>query len=499
MGNAYDSEISIIEASHDELAVLVRELLRRQSNSESLVGHLQAENASLRAENTALNSRIKELEDRLRKDSHNSSKPPSSDGLAKKPSPKSLRQAGSKPSGGQLGHPGSTLRMSETPDCVIVHSPVRCINCGADLKEAPHVGDERRQVFEMPEPKLDVTEHRVGHIVCANCGAESAGEFPESVTQPVQYGERIKAAACYLNNWQLLPWERSTELLGDLFGCSISEGVMQSAMRQCEQALTPVTEQIKEALKGEDIAHFDETGQRIAGKLHWLHVAATDRLTYYATHAKRGREATDEIGILPVFSGRAIHDALSSYQGYDCLHGLCNAHHLRELTFLAEEEGQIWAYGMKTLLVEIKEQVDHAKEQDLAALPVPAVRDFEERYGRLIENGYITNPEASPSRKRGRTRQSKGRNLVARLHEKRSQTLAFMYDFSVPFDNNLAERDIRMMKVRQKVSGCFRTIEGARTFGVIRGYLSTMRKQGHNPLPILESVFRQRALAPGFT
>ena len=491
MGTVYDSEILISEASRDELVVLVRELLQGQSSLENLVGQLQAEN-------TALRTRVKELEDQINKDSHNSSKPPSSDGLAKKPSPKSLREAGSKASGGQPGHPGSTLSLSETPDHVIVHNPVLCRNCGADLKGAVCIGDERRQVFDLPELKLDVTEHRAGHIVCANCGTESAGDFPGSVTGPVQYGERIKAAVVYLNNWQLLPWERSSKLLGDFFGCSISEAVMQSALQQCEQALTPVTEQIKETLKGEDVAHFDETGQRVAGKLHWLHVAATDKLTYYATHAKRGREATDEIGILPVFGGRAIHDGLKSYLDYECHHGLCNAHHLRELTFLAEEEGQIWAYNMKTLLVEIKDRVELASNQGLGALDTSTLHAFEDRYNTQIKAGCIANPEALRCNRRGRVKQSKGRNLVARLRDRRAETLAFMYDFRVPFDNNLAERDIRMMKVHQKVSGCFRTIEGARMFGCIRGYLSTMKKQGHNALAVLQTVFQGQPRSPDF-
>lgn len=484
-------DISIPEASRDELVGLIGHLLERQSDLENLV-------QQLRAENTALKDRVRELQGQLNKDSHNSSKPPSSDGLAKKPSPKSLRLPGSKPSGGQPGHPGSTLTMSETPDYVIVHAPALCTGCGASLEEATSIGYKRRQVFDLPPLSLQVMEHRAQRRVCARCGMVHQGDFPASVNEPVQYGERIKAVTVYLSNWQLLPWDRTTQLLTDLFGCSLGEGVLQSAQQRCEQVLAPITEQIKEALERASLAHFDETGQRIAGKLHWLHVAATDTLTYYATHAKRGHIATDEIGILPVFGGRAIHDAYSSYLYYSCKHGLCNAHHLRELTFLAEEHGQIWAQEMKTLLVEIKNQVDHAKEQGLSALPAPTIHAFEERYDRLIENGYSANPEATRSSKPGRIQQSKGRNLVARLRDWRAETLAFMHDFSVPFDNNLAERDIRMMKVRQKVSGCFRTIQGAKTFGCIRGYLSTMQKQGHNALAILEILFQGQPRAPSF-
>lgn len=509
-------ETPITEASHQELVTLVLRLLERQSVLEEQVlqqraesrqryaenrqmrvdnEQLRAENLQLHADNTMLRAQVKELTDRLNKDSHNSSKPPSSDGLAKKPSPRSLRQSGGKPSGGQPGHPGSTLCMSSAPDQVVVHAPVTCSGCGASLEEVPAGDCEKRQVFDLPPLKLQVTEHQSQRKVCPRCGVIHKGDFPASVNEPVQYGERIKAVAVYLANWQLLPWERSTQLLQDLFGCSFSEGVLQSAQQQCVQRLAPVMGQVKEALKQAAIVHFDETGQRIAGKLHWLHVAATDKLTYYATHAKRGRQACDEIGILPFFKGRAIHDGYSSYRQYDCLHGLCNGHHLRELTFLAEEYGQVWAQRMKTLLLEIKGQVDCAKEQGLSALDSATITTFEDRYDRLVEDGYDTNPLAAPVRKRGRTRQSPGRNMALRLHE-RSQTLAFMYDFSCPFDNNQAERDIRMMKIRQKVSGCFRTLQGAQTFGCIRGYLSTMRKQGHNALEVLETVFQGQPRSP---
>ncbi|MDD3927400.1 MAG: IS66 family transposase [bacterium] len=300
-------EAPITEASHQELVALVLRLLERQSVLEEQVLHLRAENTMLRAQ-------VKELTDRLNKDSHNSSKPPSSDGLAKKPSPKSLRQSGVKASGGQPGHPGKTLCMSQTPDTVIVHAPVTCSGCGASLEEVP-VGDcEKRQVFDLPPLKLQVTEHQSQRKVCPCCGMLHKGDFPASVKESVQYGARIKAAAVYLTNRQLLPWERTTQLLKDLFNCSLSEGVIQSAQEQCAQLLSPVMEQVKTALQQADIVHFDETGLRVAGKLHWLHVAATDELTYYATHTKRGRQACDEIGILPVFKGRAIHDGYSSYQ-----------------------------------------------------------------------------------------------------------------------------------------------------------------------------------------
>jgi transposase len=449
-----------------------------------------------------LTARVLDLEARLHKDSHNSGKPPSSDGLRKKPVPKSQRPKGNKPSGGQPGHPGSTLRMSKDPDHVIHHLPVACAGCGAcfdnaSLDEASLCDYEARQVFDLPPLSIETTEHRCVRLTCS-CGLVNHGTFPDSVTQPVQYGERIKALSVYLTNYQLLPWDRTTQMLRDLFGCTLSEGILQSAHQRCAQVLTPVNEGIKQALQQKDQVHFDETGQRIDGKLYWLHVACTDQLTYYATHAKRGHVAMDAIGILPVFRGRAIHDAWSGYFKYfNCKHSPCNVHHVRELTFLAEEQGQIWAQRLKTLLLDIKGRVDDAKVRGLSALATDEIADFEKRYDLLIQDGLHTNPEATRSRKRGKTGQAKGRNLAKRL-QKRDEVLAFLHDFSVPFDNNLAERDIRMMKVRQKVSGCFRTNEGAVIFGQIRGYLSTMRKQGHNMLEVLTTVIQGKPRAPAF-
>ena len=483
-------------------AILSREEIRAiyDQGPEAIIGFVEKLLAIIPEQSKQielLTARVQELEARLRKDSHNSGKPPSSDGLRKKPAPKSQRPKGNKPSGGQPGHPGSTLRMSDKPDHEVNHSALICSGCGANLDNVPSTVCEARQVFDLPEKiHLEVTEHRCLSQTCT-CGQVNYGTFPAGIAQSVQYGERIKALGVYLTTYQLIPWERATQMLSDLFGCTLSEGVLQSAQQKCAEVLKPTTAAIKQAVEQAPLAHFDETGQRIDGKLNWLHVASTEMLTFYATHAKRGRIAMDEIGILPAFTGRAIHDGLSSYQHYNCKHGACNAHHVRELTYLCEEEGQIWAYQFKTLLLDIKARVDDAKERGLTELATDAVADFEKRYNALIQTGLDTNPEATRSGKRGKTAQAKGRNLVKRL-ERREEVLAFLYDFTVPYDNNLAERDIRMMKVRQKVSGCFRTNEGAVIFGQIRGYLSTMRKQGHNMLDVLTTVVQGQPRAPVF-
>lgn len=478
---------------------LVTKLFDRLSVLEGLVLQLQSENAALREQNALLTERVKDLEARLAKNSNNSSKPPSSDGPAKKPSPKSQRKKGQKSSGGQPGHPGTTLRMVSDPKHSVEHAPAICTDCGLSLVNEPPLLDyDRRQVVDLPPMVMEVTEHRRLRKVCPHCGRVHQGEFPANVAHPVQYGERIKAVSVYLTNYQLLPWERTTAMLKDLFDCSLSEGVLQSALQYSAQVLEATMERVKEAIQNADVAHFDETGQRIGGALNWLHVASTGKLTFYATHPKRGREATDEIGILPAFKGHAMHDAWSAYaRYYDCKHLLCNAHHLRELTFLAEELGQIWAQRMIELLQETYAAVQDAKRQGRDHLDPVARCAFEQRYDELIHLGYNTNPKARRQNKRGRAKQPKGRNLVDRLQNK-AQVLGFMYDFTLPFDNNRAETDIRMMKVKQKVSGCFRTTEGANIFGIIRGYISTMRKQGHNMLDVLQTVIQGQPREPTY-
>ena len=449
----------------------------------------------LRAQNQVLFERVKELEARLNKDSHNSSKPPSSDGLAKKPAPKSLREQGVRPSGGQIGHLGHTLRMSAAPTRRIVLDLSACSNCGADLRDVPVRGHEDRQVFDLPMIALEVTQYSAERKRCPRCGLKQRAGFDAEVTQPAQYGSRIKGLALYLSAQQLLPWERIKQMLGDLFGCSLSEGTLQSALQQAGQTLDAVTNLIKNGVKQSEVVNFDESGVRIDGKLNWLHVACTESLTYYETHVKRGPAAFDAIGILRGFSGKAVHDGYPPYWSYCEAHTLCNAHHLRELTFVDEQYKQKWAADMKALLLKIKQAVDEAKAKQAPALPLLRRYLFELDYDELIDQGYLANPEAL---KCGRTgiKQSKGFNLVSRLNRYKRETLAFMNDFSVPFDNNQAERDIRMIKIRQKISGCFRTREGSDIFNRIRGYVSTMRKQGHNALAVLESVARGAPTMP---
>jgi transposase len=449
-----------------------------------------------------LAARVEELERQRSTDSHNSSKPPSSDSPGSHPSPrtKSLRQPSGKKSGGQRGHPGSTLKMVAHPDRVEVHSPEACAGCGQSLDTAPVVALERRQVIDLPKVRFEVTEHQVERRLCT-CGEVSSGSFPKEAAAPVQYGPRLVSMAVYLSQYQLVPMERVSEALADVFGCeSFSEGTLDSALDECALELSAVEETIKEGLRQAAVVHFDETGLEVKGKLNWLHVSCTSLLTHYGWAAKRGPAGADTHGILPRFKGVGLHDGLETYWSYLWEHGLCNIHHLRELVEVEEHDKQPWATKMQALLREMKESVDAAKARGEPKLAVEIVQAFETRYTALLAEGFALNPPPERSPKtRGRPKRGRVLALLDRLSNHREAALRFLHDFKVPFDNNQAERDIRMVKVKQKVSGCFRSDNGASRFCRIRGYISTMRKQHQSILACLESVFLGNPIMPATT
>lgn len=434
-----------------------------------------------------LETRIKKLEDQLSKNSNNSSKPPSSDGF-NKPNPKSLRPTGQRKTGGQPGHKGSQLEKHPSPDTVVLHTLNQCSKCGHFLFNVIPCDYEKRQVFDIPPLKLEITEHCAEVKQCTKCQHKTTANFPDGVTQATQYGERIKSLMIYLNHYQLLPYGRIREFIRDIFSHKISEGTVFNQTVECFERLEMTEVKIKELLSQASNLHCDESGIRAMGKLHWCHVASTDRLTAFTLHAKRGLEAIEQMGILKRYGGTLIHDHFKPYWNYEFPHALCNAHHLRELTFIYEQHKQTWAKHMIDLLLAIKKQIAWHKEKGLSFIP-SRIAAYERCYFEIIHQG-LWHPDNITIPKKRFKKQSKAKNLLDRLRHYHKSVLAFMYDFSIPFDNNQAERDIRMLKVKQKISGCFRSFANGQRFCRIRSYLSTARKNGKQILEAIEDVFR---------
>lgn len=376
----------------------------------------------------------------------------------------------------------------------------QCQHCGASLPGRAE-SFKRRQVVDTPPLKLEVTEHQAEQKTCHICGTCNKASFPEGVNRPVQYGPMIKALAVYMNQYQLIPYDRVEELFKDLFGQPFSEGSLFTANEICYVALESAEQEIKRQILNAPVINCDETGARVEGKTHWLHVAGTPKLTCYNIHQKRGSGGMDDMGILPFYTGTCKHDGLSAYFKY-CCYSLCNDHHLRELKWVIENEQQSWAQQMYNLLLDAKAAVDEAKENSRPCLEQDQLINFERRYSSIITLGYHENPFFEvwprPKGQRGRLKKTKVRNLLERLDKYRTETLNFMFDFRIPFGNNQAERDILMTKVQQKISGGFRSLQGAKIFCRIRGYISTVKKNSVPVLGAIRDAFLGNSFVPSF-
>jgi transposase len=406
-----------------------------------------------------LQARVAELERRLGRDSSNSSMPPSSDGL-RKPVRVERRAAGraeGRRPGKQPGAPGAHLAQVAEPDEVCLHAPGRCGGCGADLADAPVVGVEARQVFDLPPLRLLVSEHRAERRRCG-CGTTTAAAFPDQARAAACYGPGVRALVCYLCVHQHLPVDRAAQLLGDVLGAPLATGTLAAVVAEGARGLDGFVAVVREGLAAAPVAHFDETGARVAGRLHWVHSASTGLLTLLSVHAKRGKVAMDAAGVLPRFAGVAVHHGWAPSWRYDITHALCGAHLLRELEAITEEPGQGWAAGMAELLVDVKLACDRARAAGFQRVDDQARARLHTRYARLLADGQAANPPPPASGRRpGRPRRSPAAGLLARLDTHRDEVLRSLDDTRVPFDNNQAERDLRMVKLQQKISGCWRT------------------------------------------
>lgn len=470
--------------------------------AEERIRQLEAENTALREQlaealeqlGQAL-GRIHELEGQVAKDSHNSSKPPSSDGPRRKR--RSQRHKSEKQTGGQPGHAGRSLMQVASPDEVVRHRPLVCGHCQQPLEGiAGHI-KERRQIHDLPEVQLVVREHQVEELCCPACQHSSVGSFPAGVEAPVQYGPNLRALGVYLHEYQLVPLGRVSELLCDLYACSVSEGTLVAWVELAAERLAPTVAQIADWLSVGPLQHADETGVRIAGKRRWLHVNSTRFLTHLAWHAKRGRQALEDIGIWPRFKGRAMRDRLSSYDHYTCAHSICGAHLVRDCVYVYEQEQQPWAEEMADLLLSMAGAAQEWRQRGAPAVPADERDAWVAQYFDLLASGFAAQPLPSAEdvpKRGGRRKQSAAKNLLDDLLRRAEQVLAFLDDLSLPFTNNQAERDLRMVKVQQKIAGTFRSEEGATAFCRIRSYLGTMRKQGHAMLAALAAVFAGQPL-----
>tara|TARA_B100001964_G_C14203086_1_gene586799 strand:- start:184 stop:1668 length:1485 start_codon:yes stop_codon:yes gene_type:complete len=474
--------------SHPEkMADLILDLMDKVERLSSQNEKLAAQNEQLMARTEQLASRVEQLEDQLKKNSGNSSKPPSTDkSFGVKPKNRSLRQKSGKKSGGQKGRKGHTLKRVDNPDETLSHRLKRCPQTGRRLTDADIVGEIRRQVFDIPEPKLKVTEHIYFLYSIPGSSQTVHHPFHDGVSAPVQYGPRLGALLVYLSDYQLIPLARLSQLCSDLYGRCISADTINRFRGPCFEHLEAFEEQLKKDLAESPVLHADETGIRICGKTEWLHVLSTEESTYLWASDHRGGKAIEEMQVLGRYTGTLIHDCFGSYFSLDCEHGLCNAHLLRELNFFSEDKGHRWAARMQTLLL-----------QALKDPQAKSARGWKQNYTRILNEAKFEHPYTPAKRRkkqRGRTAKPAVNNLIERFEKHKDSILRFIFEQLVPFTNNQAERDLRMAKVQQKISGTFRTWAGAKRFARIRSYISTAQKRGHSVYQALHQAIQHRPI-----
>jgi transposase len=503
-----DAEARLPQARQARVEHLAKELTRAQATlarkSQQLITQRQL--------NHQLQRRIRELEREIEhgttapveRDSHNSSLPPSLDlPWNKSKRTTSLRKKSGLKVGGQPGHTGITLRQVAQPDQIIIHTTEGCAGCGAPLLHFTPTASLRRQVFDISAGRMQVTEHLAETRRCPACGTTTKAQFPAHVRAPVQYGRGVLSRTVYLHLYQLLPVARTAETMRDLFICHVSAATIQRAAQVSSGKLVKTEQRIKAGIRGSSVIGVDETGLRVAGSGGYVHVARTEQSTHYAYDSRRGKAAMDEIGILPQFRGTLVRDGYLSYSRFErCRHSLCNAHLLRELVFIEETHPaqQVWTTPLSKLLLRIKEAGANARARGQTGLSKSGQHAWLKGYDRLMQRAERLNPPVLKCKlepgapKKKRVAQPTPRKTIDRLRRKRDEVLRFMTDLSVPFDNNGSERDLRMIKLQQKISGCFRTPDGARTFCRVRSYLSTARKQGHSLLCSLDRLLKGKPL-----
>jgi transposase len=437
-----------------------------------------------------LNQTIKELTEKLNKNSRNSSKPPSSDGL-NKPSPKSLRKPSGKKAGGQPNHPGNNLVTMAEPDEIIQYMPSACSTCyhRETCKDLLKIGETRKVIDAIIEVK--VTEHQALVLECPRYGMQQKGEFPSDIKAVVQYGENLQALAVALNTIGAVSVNRTHEILSGVFGIPLSTGTISNMVNHCAHTLNEIDENIRMKLTEADVLNCDETGTRVDGNTVWVHNASNSHYTSLTIHDKRGQEGMDNGKVLPEFNGIVVHDCWAPYWKYShFLHALCNAHLLRELTAVEENyPEQRWPTEFIHLLLEMKRQKEHAVDKGKIQLTKELYHEFNERYNEIIAHAYAENPYVeTKDKKRGRKKKGKTLALIERLSLHKKSICMFIHKFVVPFDNNQAERDIRMIKVKTKVSGCFRSNEGASNYLKIMSYVGTAKKHGYSAFKAIQQA-----------